>query len=153
MSKKRIHNNPPLSCLGWREWVSLPQLHVKQIKAKVDTGARTSALHAFDIKFFKVENIQKVSFTILPVQHSKRHRVRVSHDLIDQRTVKSSLGHKTLRPVIRTPLVMGDKRCPIEITLVNRDIMGFRMLLGRQALKNRWFVNPGRSFLMGGNPK
>jgi hypothetical protein len=136
-------------CLGWREWVALPDLRVKTIKAKIDTGAKTSALHAFDIKILKSKKsrIKKVKFTIHPDQDSSKHEVTVIKKMVDQRVVKSSTGEKTIRPVIETNIRIGNLIYPVELTLINRDIMGFRLLIGRQALRHRWLVDSGKSFL------
>ncbi len=134
-------------CLGWREWVALPDLGVKRIKVKVDTGARTSALHAEDIRVFRRRGQPKVSFTLYPFQRSRRGAVHVEADLVEKRVVRSSVGVETQRPVIRTHLELAGHRRLIEVTLVNRDIMGFRMLLGREAIKGCYLVDPGHSFL------
>lgn len=140
-NKKKV-----LDTIGWREWVSFPELSVKTIKAKIDTGARTSALHVSNIKIMKRFN--KVTFTIHPVQRHWHPVVNVSAIMIAERLVKSSNGESTVRPVINTKLKIGKRLFSIELTLVNRDLMGFRLLLGRSALKNRYLVNPGQSYLV-----
>lgn len=132
--------------IGWREWVELPELGLPAIKVKVDTGARTCALHATHIKYIKKNGEPWVTFEVtthLNPRHSKRMRAR----LVAKRKVTSSLGHSTVRPVISTLIKVGEETWPVEITLVNRDPMGFRMLLGRQACKGRFFVHPARSFI------
>ncbi len=134
-------------CLGWREWVSLPDLGVEAIKAKVDSGARTSALHVLSVKIKKRKNKEFVYFKIHPVQKSSVPEISAKAEHLGYRTVKSSVGHTTLRPVIKTTLVIGEKEIPIELTLVNRDLMGFRMLIGRQAIRRGFIVNPGKSYL------
>lgn len=139
----------PRPFIGWREWIALPQFGIEPIKAKVDTGARSSALHAFNIKSFKQGDKTFVRFEIHPIQHSKAHLVAVQAELFDERSVRSSNGKAQLRPVIRTPLVLGKKRWSIELTLTNRDAMGFRMLLGRQAVRKRFLIDPGRSYIQG----
>jgi len=139
-------NKRELDSIGWREWVSFPELKVKTIKAKIDTGARTSALHVSNIKIFKRTN--KVTFTIHPVQRQWRPVINTSALMIGERLVKSSNGESTLRPVIETKLKIGKKIFSIELTLVNRDLMGFRLLLGRSAMKKRYLVNSGQSFLL-----
>lgn len=141
-----------LTRIGWREWVALPQLGVPFIKAKVDTGARTCALHAFDVRWVKRDGEPWVRFRIQPLQREKRPSIVVEAPLVDERWVRSSSGKPTLRPVIRTKIRLGNRSWPIEITLVRRDLMGFRMLLGRQAIKNRFLVHPGRSFLVSALP-
>lgn len=135
--------------IGWREWVALPELGIKEIKAKIDTGARSSALHAFDLEEFTRKGKPWVRFVVHPVQRSPHPEIECSAPLVDRRLVRSSGGRTTLRPVIHTPVALGGSVWPIEITLVNRDVMGFRMLLGRQAVRGRFLVNPGRSFLNG----
>ena len=133
--------------VGWREWVSLPQLGIDKIKAKVDTGARTSALHAFALKPFKENGIDRISFDIHPLQHNTDKIITCTADIIDLRWVSDSGGHREERFVIQTPVNMGEGSWPIEITLTERDTMLFRMLLGRSAIRKRYFVNPARSFL------
>lgn len=135
--------------LGWREWVQLPELGLDAIKAKVDTGARTSALHAFEVRPFDEDGRKRVEFKMHPVQRdSKTVQVCVS-DIIDERPVRDSGGHLENRWVIMTPIVIGGHVWPIEITLTARDDMLFRMLLGRTAIKGRAIVDPSRSYLTG----
>lgn len=134
---------------GWREWVALPELGIPAIKAKLDTGARSSALHAFDVRRGVDPDGDFVEFAVHPLQRDVRRTVHARARLLGERWVRSSTGRLTLRAVIETPLVMGDRWWPIELTLVRRDLMGFRMLLGRQALRRRLVVNPGRSWLAG----
>lgn len=135
--------------LGWREWVSLKTLNINKIKVKVDTGARTSALHATNIEFFKKNNKEFVRFKVHPEQRSKKHAIICEAPLIDTRSIKSSVGHTTKRPVIKTTLTVGPYAWEIELTLVNRDIMGFRMLLGREAMRGHFLVDPGKSYILG----
>lgn len=133
--------------LGWREWVSLPALGVAEIKAKVDTGARSSAVHAVDVVRFDRGGRDWVAFTVLPLQRCKDQAVRCSAPLVDRREVRSSGGHAVRRHVIETTLRVGRQEWPIEVTLARRDLMGFRLLLGRTAIRRRFLVDPGRSYL------
>ncbi len=139
--------------MGWREWVAFPDLGISAIKAKVDTGARTSALHAQDIRYVRRGNTTTVHFTVHPIQRKTKPAVSTSAVLIDERTVLSSTGHRQLRPVIETQLEMNGELWPVELTLTSRDVMGFRMLLGRQAIRRRGIVDPSKSFLTRKAPK
>ena len=134
--------------IGWREWIHLPELLNSKIKAKIDTGARTSAIHAEDIKFIVKNKTKYVRFKILPSQGSDKKSQVVELELIEKRKVRSSVGTETIRPVVKTLLQIGEHQLEIEMTLVNRDIMGFRMLIGRQALKGPFLVDPQKSFLV-----
>lgn len=134
--------------LGWREWISMPDLGLA-VKAKVDTGARSSALHAFDIEYFERRRDMWVRFKVHPVQRDTRTTVITEAELVDEKHVRDSGGTETLRPVIITPIQIQDTRWDVEITLTNRDVMGFRMLLGRQAIRGHYVVDPARSFLLG----
>ncbi len=133
--------------LGWREWVSLPELGIDNIKAKIDTGARTSALHAFDVKVDNSEPIHKVKFKMHPLQDNNDYVVECQANVLDERDVTDSGGHKERRIVIETIIEIGKHRYPIEMTLTDRDTMKFRMLLGRTALKPHYIVDPGKSYL------
>lgn len=133
--------------VGWREWLSLPDLQIPCIKAKIDTGARTSTLHAFRVDTYTEHGKTKVRFDIHPRQYSTKKVITCATDLADVRWVTDSGGHKEQRCVILTMAVLGSYRWPIEITLTNRDDMRFRMLLGRTAMRDRFIVEPGASFL------
>ena len=134
--------------VGWKEWLSLPTLGIQCIKAKIDTGARTSALHAFDVETYKIRGRYHIQFKIHPVQKNETILVNCESAIFDKRYVVDSGGHRELRFVIKTPIVLGGMMWPIEITLTNRDSMGFRMLLGRTAMKKRLIVDPSRSHLL-----
>jgi hypothetical protein len=133
--------------VGWREWVSLPDLGIDAIKAKVDTGARTSSLHAFDVELKTRRGVDWVHFKVHPLQHESKRTVSCKARLLEQRLVKSSTGHQQLRPVVETVVDLDGESWPIELTLTSRELMGFRMLLGRTAIRKRFLVDPGRSFL------
>ncbi len=144
--------NPLLSdpiILGWREWVGLPELGIRQIKAKVDTGARTSALHAFKVTPFTENGVDHVKFYLHPKQRDLETVQVCRAPVVGQRTVTDSGGHKEERWVITTSITLGQHTWPIEMTLTSRDEMLFRMLLGRSAIKDLALVNPARSYLVG----
>ncbi|MBT8077044.1 MAG: RimK/LysX family protein [Gammaproteobacteria bacterium] len=144
-----MNTESELLTLGWREWIGLPELGIRQIKAKVDTGARTSALHAFQLRHYTEDSRERVEFSIHPVQRDFETVITCNADVLDTRIVTDSGGHKEERFVISTPLSIGNHVWPIEITLTSRDDMLFRMLLGRTAIKNRAQVDPARSYLVG----
>jgi hypothetical protein len=135
--------------LGWREWAALPDLGVDAIKVKLDTGARTSSLHAFDLTRFERGGTEMVRFEIHPHQRSDEDAIGVEAEVVEERWVRNSGGQRELRPVIETVIRLGSERWPIELTLTRRDEMGFRMLLGRQALRRRVVVDPGTSYRAG----
>lgn len=136
-----------LPIIGWREWVQLPGLGIDKIKAKVDTGARTSALHAFALETFEENGKNKIRFDIHPLQHNTDKVTTCVADVVDKRTVTDSGGHSEERYVIETPITIAGQTWLIEITLTERENMLFRMLLGRRALRKRFVVNPARSFV------
>jgi hypothetical protein len=150
--KKKRKPRPPLPVVGWREWVALPGLGIGRIKAKVDTGARSSALHALDLETVERDDGTWVRFTVLPIQRSHQGEVRVEAPLVDWRSVRSSSGRAEMRPVIRVDVEVGGHRFPVEMTLTRRDQMGFRMLLGRTAIRRRFVVDAGRSYLQKDTP-
>ena len=135
--------------IGWREWVALPDLRVGAIKAKIDTGARTSALHAFRIEPFRRTGALWLRFELHPIQRSEAMKVTCEARAVDERLVRNSGGGVERRYIIRTLLKIGENVWPIEMALANRDQMGFRMLLGRTALEGRALIEPGRSYLLG----
>lgn len=137
--------------IGWREWCQLPELGIPWIKAKVDTGAKTSAIHAFDIYPYKKKRIDYVSFKVAPIQGNSQIVIKCHAEVVDRRHIMSSNGIKELRFVIASELGMGETdRCwKIHLSLSNRDPLKFRMLLGRDALANRVVIDPIKSFLCG----
>lgn len=139
----------PVWVIGWREWISLPDLGVAAIKAKVDTGARSSALHAFNVKRFRRGGVRMVRFEVHPLQRGSGEAVLAEAELVGEKRIRSSNGQEELRPVVNLGICLLDREWDIEITLTNRDEMGFRMLLGRQALRNRFLIDPGKSFQAG----
>ncbi len=135
--------------LGWREWVALPELGLPALKAKVDTGARTSALHAFRLETFQSGGRRRVRFWLHPIRRKPGIEVCCEADLVERRVVSDSGGHRERRCVIRSPVEVAGQRWDIEITLTNRDTMLFPMLLGRKALEGRFLVDPEASYLAG----
>lgn len=137
--------------VGWREWVGLPDLGVEHLKAKIDTGARTSAVHAFDLSEFTRDGEDWVRFSVHPWQRSAEDAVETECRVHDRRAVRSSSGHSEDRLVVLTGVRLLDRVVPAELTLARRDEMGFRMLVGREVLRQGFLVDSGRSYL-GGRP-
>jgi len=137
--------------IGWREWVALPDWGVRHIKAKIDTGARTSAIHAFDIEVIERDGRSWARFAIHPWQQASADEVVVEAPLLGERQVRTSSGTADDRPVIATTMTLAGRDVSIEITLTRRDEMGFRLLVGREALRHAFVVDPARSYL-GGRP-
>jgi len=135
--------------VGWREWASLPELGIPAIKMKVDTGARTSALHAFSIETFEESGKKRVRFAIHPLQKRRDIEIYCVADVIDERIVSDSGGHRENRIVIKTPICIGEMRWEVEFTLTDRDTMRFRALLGRKAMESLFIVDPEKSFITG----
>lgn len=135
--------------IGWQEWCALPDLNLPAIKSKIDTGAKTSALHASDIRPFHRHGKLFVRFLVHPLQRTKKFVISCTAEVKDQRTVMNSGGHKELRYVIQTPMILGTTTWNIEITLTNRDPMRFRMLLGRNALTGHTIIDPGKRLCQG----
>ena len=133
--------------LGWREWVAFPEHDVPWIKAKVDTGARTSAIHARNVVRLAREGEPWVRFTVSPWQRSSSGSVEIEASLHDERWVRSSTGQQEFRPVVLLPVTIAGSPRIVELTLSHRPQMGFRMLLGRQALRGSYQVDPSRSYL------
>lgn len=153
-------NRPPgvLTCLavnkrnrrktiGWREWVSMPDLGVTEIKAKVDTGADNSSLHAFNMERFEQDGMEMVRFEIHPRQRKKRPSIECVAAVAAERKVKNPGGRSELRPVIRTTLIVAGTEFDALVNLTTRDEMTFRMLLGRRTIRKHFVIDPGRSYV------
>lgn len=136
-----------LPIIGWREWVTLPVLGISDVKAKIDTGARSSALHAFEIERIAWDDCPAVRFKVHPIQRNTAVTIVAEAELLEERPVRSSNGEIEVRPTIRTDVELGGQCWAIELTLTNRDAMGFRLLLGRQTIRDRFLIDAGRSFL------
>ncbi|PYY61347.1 hypothetical protein DEJ17_04250 [Curtobacterium sp. MCSS17_011] len=150
MARAPKSSDSGLVVAGWREWAGLPDLGVPWIKVKLDTGARSSALHAFDLEELAGE---RVRFSLHPWQDTDADATTIECDVHDRRIVRSSTGHTQERIVVRTPIALAGQVVDSEVTLSNRDQMGFRMLVGREALRQGFLVDPARSFLAGRAPK
>lgn len=140
------HETSP-AIAGWREWIALPDLEVSWVKAKLDTGARTSAIHAYDVTEFDRDGVPWARFQLHPWQRSELDAIDVELPIVDRRVVRSSTGHGEERLVVRTTVRVLDLDLSAEVTLTNRDDMGFRMLVGREALRGSILVDAGRSYL------
>ncbi len=143
-----IVREPP-GVIGWREWVALPDLGIRRMKVKVDTGARSCAMHAFNVRVFTRGGVEIVRFDVHPRQKNDSVVVSSEAEVIEFRRVRNSGGAVDVRPVILTHAVLFGRRFPVELTLANRDEMGFRMLLGREALRGRFLVDADGSYLSG----
>jgi hypothetical protein len=141
-------HKPAKAICGWREWISLPAIGIDTIKAKIDTGARSSSLHAFNIEPFERDGQAWVSFIIHPLQRDTRTTLSAEAPVLEYRHIRSSSGHITHRPVILVDIELDGRQWPIELTLASRDEMGFRMLLGREAVRGRFLVDPSRSYVV-----
>lgn len=140
---------PEKQIIGWREWLALPELGIKAIKAKIDTGARTSALHTFKLEPFEKEGVLMVKFRIHPLQRRKDLEINCIANVLDRRRVTSSDGQSEMRYVIGAQVFLGKKNWPVELTLTDRKNMRFRMLLGRAAICDHLMVDPAKSYLFG----
>ncbi|PRI10985.1 ATP-dependent zinc protease family protein [Leucobacter massiliensis] len=146
-----LHHSSTLT--GWREWVSLSGIGVPWIKAKIDTGAQTSALHASEITEFERDGASWVRFTVQPWQFTEEDEVVVELPVHDRRTVRSSSGHAQERPVVLAEIGLAGRSIEAELTLTDRDEMVFRMLIGREALRRGFVVDSAASFLGGRPPR
>jgi hypothetical protein len=147
--KGKKKKNEISAIIGWKEWVGLPDLGIPAVKAKIDTGARTSALHTFEIEEFEANGLRMVRFGIQPLQRRQDIERFCEAPVLERRRVKDSGGHVEKRYVIRTTVALGTLSWPINITLTDRAPMLFRMLLGRKAVEDKFLINPGQSYLTG----
>jgi len=150
-SRVRKNKKSNLPTIGWREWVGLPDFGIEAIKVKVDTGARSSSIHASKVREFVRNGEKWVRFKVHPIQRNKDVTVTIEAKIIEYRSVRSSSGKAAMRPVISTKLTLLGITWPVELTLASRDNMGFRMLLGREAFRRRFLVDAGKSYF-GGKP-
>lgn len=150
-SKQTEIMDKQIDIIGWREWVGLPDLAIPHIKAKVDTGAKTSALHAYYVTPYEREGQTWVKFGLHPLQKDSLTCIECDALVKDVRRVTDSGGHSEQRYVIDTTLVVRGEEYTVEMTLTDRENMRFRMLLGRSALKHRFLVDSAKSFVLGGN--
>lgn len=149
----RVSEPTSPTAAGWREWVGLPSIGVDWVKAKVDTGARTSAIHAFDLETFTRDGADWVRYSIHPWQRSDDDAADAESRVLDRRRVRSSSGHDEERFVVAMDVRLVGRTVTAEMTLSRRDEMGFRMLVGREALRQGFLVDPGRSYLGGRPPR
>ena len=145
----KVDKATKLPIIGWREWVELPDLGIRRIKAKVDTGARSSSVHASEIEEIERDGLHFVRFKIHPFHRQPDQKVEAEAKVLDFREVKSSSGNSTNRPVILTNVALLGLNWPVELTLADRSEMGFRMLLGREAIRGKFLVDGGRSYFGG----
>ncbi|HEY5683804.1 MAG TPA: RimK/LysX family protein [Acidimicrobiia bacterium] len=152
IERKRPAKGPAV--IGWREWVSLPELGVPSIRAKIDTGARSASLHAFGLEVIEREGAEVARFAVHLESHgSPGPAVVVEAPVVGWRSVRNPGGRSERRPVIETRIAIGRHRIRTTINLTRRDEMGFPMLLGRQSVRRRFLVDPGRSYLIGTPPR
>ncbi|WP_229116620.1 ATP-dependent zinc protease family protein [Parenemella sanctibonifatiensis] len=150
MSELEVETTDP-TIVGWREWIRIPSLGVPWIKAKIDTGAKTSAIHAFDLRVVDRDGTDWLRFVLHPWQASAADAVQVELPVHDSRAVRSSSGHVEDRYVVSVPIELAGRELTAEVTLADRDEMGFRMLIGREALSQGFLVDPSLSYA-GGRP-
>jgi len=146
---KKLKKPKIKTTIGWREWVAFPDFGIDRIKAKIDTGARSSAMHAWNIQEFEQNGELWVTFEAHPDQRSNQRRLACEAQVVERRKIRSSSGHHETRYVVSVKLEIANETRVIELTLTNRDEMGFRLLLGRTALSGYYIIDPGRSYLIG----
>ena len=149
LNRDGVQARQQLPIIGWREWISFPELGIYSVKAKVDTGARTSALHAFSVTPFEKNSQTFVAFSLHPNQNDQDTVLDCEAPVIDRRLVRDSGGHTEMRYVIEADVHIGAHQMTVEVTLTDRDSMRFRCLLGRTALRGNFLVDSGRSYLLG----
>jgi hypothetical protein len=142
------HRSSP-RLVGWREWAALPDLRVPQIKAKLDTGAWTSVIHAWDVQPFEKDGHEWVRFVLHPRQRERKNSVQCAAKIVDRRNITASSGHRERRFIIETAIRFGFETWPVELGLTDRDEMGFRLLIGRKAMRGQFIVDPESSFHLG----
>lgn len=147
--RKRTARKAPPVLIGWREWAAFPDLGAERIKAKIDTGAKTSAIHARKITTHMRDGVLWAEFLLHPVQKKRLPELKCAAPVIDRRKVRSSNGAEEIRYIIETTLRFAGREWTVELSLANRDQMGFRLLLGRDALRKKFIIDPGQSFLLG----
>ena len=135
--------------IGNQEWCAFPELGIPAIKARIDSGAKTSSIHAFNISVYRKNDVDWVSFEVHPVQRNDEILIRCDCPIVDKRDVKSSSGTSETRYVISTPISLGDNIWDVELTLSDRDAMGYRMLLGREAMNGRLVIDPSMKCVLG----
>lgn len=148
-----VRHHDPSPTLGWREWVGLPGIGIEWLKAKVDSGARTSSLHAFALRTFTRDGVEWAGFEVHPWQRSAADAMAVEVPVFDRRPVRSSSGHVEERVVVLLDLRIDGTVVPAEVTLTSRDAMGFRMLVGREVLRRGYLIDCAASYLGGKPPK
>lgn len=149
LNSQHLDNEHSPVTLGWREWVRLKDLNLPDVRAKVDSGAKTSCLHAFEVTPFDKNGEPWVRFKIHPRKTMPELEKTCEARIHDRRIIKDSGGHRQKRYVIKTPMYIGSWHQDIELTLTARDNMNFVMLLGRQALAGSYMVDSASSFLLG----
>ncbi|MEJ6581958.1 MAG: ATP-dependent zinc protease [Akkermansiaceae bacterium] len=141
-----------LLTIGWREWVSLPEVGIAAIKAKIDSGARTSCLHTAEYEIFQKGGVDWVRFTVHPIKRHNEVETHAEAEVVDYRIVRDSGGHEEKRPFIRTTMHIGNQTWRIEVSLSNRENMKFRMLLGRTGMAQRAVIDCSKSYLTKSKP-
>ena len=148
VAKQKAAKKRQRPLIGWREWAAFPDLGIERINAKIDTGAKTSAIHAFKLKEVLIDGVPHVEFYLHPRRRRRKPEIFCCAPVADKRLIRSSNGQEEERYVIETRLRLGDRLWKIELTLTNRDAMGYRLLIGRDALRRKFLIDPGASYLL-----